>query len=128
MSKFYMWINETTEMVYTNFQALEKIKKIILEVTGLSFEQYNSTTRKREIVYARQLFMFMAKKHTTLSLKSIGELFKKNYENSYYYKKDYKGFDHSTVIHAIETITNILTSFAKTREQKVIKNAIELWK
>ena len=123
---FYMWINETTEMVYTNFQSLEKIKKIILEVTGLSFEQYNSTTRKREIVYARQLFMFMAKKHTTLSLKSIGQLFSRKYDTSY--KIDFKGFDHSTVIHAIETITNILTSFAKTREQKVIKNAIELWK
>lgn len=51
-------------------------------------------SRLRDIVVPRQVAMFMAKNHTNLSLKSIGYHF--------------GGRDHSTVIHAIHTINDLM--------------------
>ena len=50
--------------------------------------------RKREIVLARQTAMLLIRKQTPLSLKSIGELF---------------GKDHTTVIHSIQTLKDLMS-------------------
>ncbi len=52
---------------------IEYIQKIISDYFNLPIERMNSNTRKHEIVRARQLSMFFAKKHTNNSLKIIGE-------------------------------------------------------
>ncbi len=52
-------------------------------------------TRKREIVQARQISMFFAKELTKASLKTIGMHF--------------GGRDHSTVIHAVQTVNDLIS-------------------
>ena len=58
------------------------------------YKQLHSKTRKREIVQARQVSMYLAKKHTELSLSRIGELIGKR--------------DHATVLHACKNISGLL--------------------
>ena len=53
-------------------------------------------TRKRNIVMARQLSMYLAKNLTNQSLKVIGEYF--------------GGRDHSTVIHSCKAVQDLLES------------------
>lgn len=55
-----------------------------------------ANTRKREVVYARQICMTLIKKHTKLSLAEIGEKIGDK--------------DHATVIHAVKTISNLIDS------------------
>ena len=55
-------------------------------------DQLKSKRKTAEIVRARQAAMYLCRKHTSSSLKAIG-----NY---------YGGRDHSTVIHAITTVEN----------------------
>jgi chromosomal replication initiation ATPase DnaA len=77
-----------------------KIKEVIKEVTGVSFERINQPTRKREIMFSRQLFHFLCRKFTSQSLKFIGSLTTRSY-------------DHSTVINSKNEIQN--TIYLKNR-------------
>lgn len=73
--------------------SVEYIQKIICDYFKISTEVINMKTRKREIVQARQLSMYFAKKYTKLPLSTIGE---------------YCGHkDHATVLHAHRTISNL---------------------
>jgi len=62
-------------------------------VCNTTFEALKKRNRKRELVMARQFIYYFLRKRTALSLKSIGEIF---------------GQDHTTVIHSVDTITNLL--------------------
>lgn len=73
--------------------SIEYIQKIVCDCCGISVEQINTRTRKREIVQARQLSMYFAKKYTKLALSTIG---------SYCGNKD-----HATVLHACRVINNL---------------------
>ena len=66
----------------------------VCEEMGTSQEDFFKSTRKRNVVQARQLSMYFAKKYTKASLVVIGEKCGKN--------------DHATVIHALKTIDNLL--------------------
>ena len=69
--------------------------------------------RKKEVVLARQIAMYLSKKMTRSSLKTIGLHF--------------GGRDHSTVIHAYNTIEKTLSDDFKIRDSvDAIKNKIEL--
>ncbi|MFQ5752026.1 MAG: chromosomal replication initiator protein DnaA [bacterium] len=69
---------------------IEDIQTIVSEHFGLADDLLRAKTRKKEIAYARQLAMYLCKELTKSSLKTIGLHF--------------GGRDHSTVIHAIQTI------------------------
>lgn len=69
---------------------IEDIQTIVSEHFDFPEDMLRAKTRKKEIVYARQLAMFLSKKMTKNSLKTIGLHF--------------GGRDHSTVIHAMQTI------------------------
>jgi chromosomal replication initiator protein len=69
---------------------IDDIQRIVCEHLGVSEEQMRGQTRKRDIVRARQIAMYFVKKHTQHSLKDIGLHF--------------GGRDHSTVIHANNTV------------------------
>ncbi len=71
---------------------IEDIQRIVCEHLDISEDQIRGKTRKRAVVRARQIAMYFAKKHTEHSLKDIGLHF--------------GGRDHSTVIHAKNTVTN----------------------
>ncbi len=73
---------------------VDYLQKTVAGHYKIPLEQLKSKSRKREIVTARQVAMYLAKKHTNHSLKSIGHYF--------------GGRDHSTVIHALQVVNNLL--------------------
>ena len=73
---------------------IEFIQQKVGEVCNISMEQLVGKSRKREIVQARQISMYFSKKYTESSLKTIG--------------REFGGRDHSTVIHANQTVANLM--------------------
>ena len=57
----------------------EGIVRMVCEGFGLSPEQLNSRSRKREYVVARNAAYLLARKHTDLSLKEIGDRFNRRH-------------------------------------------------
>ncbi|MEN8224765.1 MAG: chromosomal replication initiator protein DnaA [Bacteroidota bacterium] len=74
--------------------SIDYIQKVVCDYFSLSLDVINSKTRKREIVQARQLAMFFAKKHTKASLATIG--------------LHCGNKDHATVLHACRTVNNLI--------------------
>ncbi|MEX0647409.1 MAG: chromosomal replication initiator protein DnaA [Balneolaceae bacterium] len=90
----------------TNSQiSIEAIQNYVCEYFGIDTNKVREKTRKQEIVEARQIAMFLSKKFTKSSLKTIGLQF--------------GGRDHSTVIHAISTIEERLSTSPK--HKRIIK-------
>ena len=73
---------------------IENIQKMVCEYFDVGYEKLQQKTRKREIVQARQITMFLAKAFTKNSLKTIGEHF--------------GGRDHTTVIHSCQTVKDLM--------------------
>ena len=73
---------------------VENIKKLVAEHFKLPIEKLQGKTRKRSIVIARQLSMYLAKNYTTSSLKNIGQ----NFGNR----------DHSTVIYSVQAVKDLM--------------------
>lgn len=69
---------------------LQRVSKFI----GIPVEVLQKKTRKREIVEARQVAMFLSKKYTKESLAVIG--------------MKIGGKDHATVLHACRTVDNLI--------------------
>jgi len=69
---------------------IELIQETVASHFDISSDQLRARTRKKEIVVPRQLAMYVCKHFTDSSLKTIGLHF--------------GGRDHSTVIHAYQTI------------------------
>ncbi len=83
------FINNSAKNISINF-----IQKTVSGHTGISMEQLVGKSRKREIVQSRQISMYFAKQFTESSLKNIG--------------REFGGRDHSTVIHACQTVSNLM--------------------
>ncbi|XZF14016.1 chromosomal replication initiator protein DnaA [Chitinophagaceae bacterium MMS25-I14] len=73
---------------------IENIQKMVCDYFNIPYDRLLAKTRKREVVQARQITMYLAKKFTKSSLKNIGEHF--------------GGFDHTTVIHSCQTVENLM--------------------
>lgn len=73
---------------------IEEIQRITCRYFNISDDLVRAKTRKREVVQARQVAMYFCKEFTQHSLKTIGLHF--------------GGRDHSTVIHAIQSVENQL--------------------
>ncbi len=82
---------------------IEQIHEVVCDQFQVDPEQVRSKTRKREVVQARQLTMFLAKHCTNSSLKQIGKYF--------------SGRDHSTVIHANQAVQNLMETDRQFKEQ-----------
>ena len=74
--------------------SIDFIQKVVCDYFNLPVDAINSKTRKREIVQARQLAMYFAKKHTKASLATIG--------------LHCGNKDHATVLHACRTVNNLI--------------------
>ncbi len=70
--------------------SIEEIQRIVCEYFNIAEDLIRAKTRKQEIVNARQIAMYLSKELTNSSLKTIGLHF--------------GGRDHSTVIHACQTV------------------------
>jgi chromosomal replication initiator protein len=79
--------------------SMEYIQSLVCEYFEVPIEMLKSQTRKREIVQARQISMYLAKAHTKSSLKTIGSFF--------------GGRDHSTVIYACQTVEDLIDTDKK---------------
>lgn len=80
---------------------METILEAVIERYKVSLEDLKSKNRQKEIVLPRQVAMYLAKQLTDLPLKSIGYHF--------------GGRDHSTVIHAVQTVHDLLETDKDTR-------------
>jgi chromosomal replication initiator protein len=81
---------------------IDAIQKIVCEFFSVPYEKLLHKTRKREIVQARQITMYLAKGFTKNSLKTIGEHF--------------GGRDHTTVIHSCQTVKDLMDTDTIFRE------------
>lgn len=89
-------VEKTLSNLITNSKkdiTIDYIQKLICDYFKLSLDTLQSKTRKRDIVQARQLAMYFAKKYTNASLSSIGDQIGKR--------------DHATVLHACKTVDNL---------------------
>jgi chromosomal replication initiator protein len=73
---------------------IDFIQKTVSEYFNVALEDLKAKTRKKEIVIARQTAMYFSKEYTNHSLKSIGYHF--------------GGRDHSTVIHAVQSVNDMI--------------------
>jgi len=77
---------------------VEYIQKLVAEHFSLPVQKLQGKTRKRQVVIARQLSMYLAKNLTDKSLKAIGE--------------NFGGRDHSTVIYSCRTVQDLMETDA----------------
>lgn len=92
---------------------IEEIQRIVGEHFDIPDDMLRAKTRKKEIAHFRQLAMFLCKELTKNSLKTIGLHF--------------GGRDHSTVIHAIQTIETQMENDETIKEEvNVLKKKVEM--
>jgi chromosomal replication initiator protein len=82
--------------------SIDYIQKTVCEYFNVPVDALKEKTRKRMVVQARQLSMFLAKNYTKNSLKVIG--------------KHFGGRDHSTVIHSCQAVQNLIDTDQEFRE------------
>lgn len=85
-----------SKMVNTSNRTItiDKIQNIVCDHFSLQLDTLLSKSRKREIVQARQIAMYLAKFHTRESLQNIG--------------RKIGDRDHATVLHACKTVSNLM--------------------
>jgi chromosomal replication initiator protein len=92
---------------------IEEIQRLVCDYFSIEEDLVRAKTRKREVVQARQVAMYFSKQLTQHSLKTIGLHF--------------GGRDHSTVIHANQSVENQIDTEPKLREMIAeIRHKIEL--
>lgn len=73
---------------------VDRIQKVVCDYFKIESEKFLSPSRKRELVQARQIAMYLSRNHTKNSLASIGT--------------QTGGRDHATVLHAYNTVCDLL--------------------
>lgn len=73
---------------------VEKIRDVVCEYFSLSVDAISTKSRKREVVQARQIAMYLSKQLTKSSLSSIGNTIGQR--------------DHATVLHACKIVTDLM--------------------
>ena len=92
---------------------VEEIQRVTCEYLKIDEDLVRARTRKREIVQARQIAMFFSKRRTKHSLKTIGLHF--------------GGRDHSTVIHAVQSVSDQIDTDPSFREMvEAIRKKLDL--
>lgn len=93
--------------------SIDYITQIVCDHFEVDENKVREKTRKKEVVLARQIAMFLSKKLTKSSLKTIGLHF--------------GGRDHSTVIHAYNSIDQLISDDYQTKDiVDSLRNKIEL--
>ncbi|MCF8267629.1 MAG: chromosomal replication initiator protein DnaA [Ignavibacteriales bacterium] len=109
-------VKKTVKEISTGRQiniSIDYITHIVCEFFDVEENRVREKNRKKEVVTARQVAMYLSKKMTKSSLKTIGLHF--------------GGRDHATVIHAFNTIEHQINDDLIMREKiENIRNKIEL--
>ncbi len=82
---------KTTAVVEISMEYIQRVTAGFFEVP---FEKVSKRSRQQEVVRVRQTCMALARRLTTASLKAVGAHF--------------GGYDHTTVMHALKAIENLL--------------------
>lgn len=77
-----------------NDMSIERIKNTVCDYFGISSERLLSNSRKREIVQARQIAMYLSRNMTNTSLATIGN--------------EIGGRNHATVLYACNTVCDLM--------------------
>ena len=85
--------------------SIERIQEIVSERFGLSLDELCGDKRSQNIVYPRQVAMYLSRELTDSSLPKIG--------------KQFGGRDHTTVIHATSKIARLI------REDRSVYNLVQ---
>ncbi|MCF0175944.1 MAG: chromosomal replication initiator protein DnaA [Bacteroidales bacterium] len=75
---------------------IDKVQKIVCDYFNITREDLVSKSRKRQIVQARQIAMFISRDLINCSLSTIGS--------------EIGGKDHATVLHACTTVADLMTT------------------
>lgn len=109
-------VKNTINNITSNIKAevgIDYIQKVVAKHFNINLIDLTSKSRKKEIVAARNMAIYTAKLYTKHSLKAIGSHF--------------GGKNHSTIVHAINSIEEKLKIDNKIKEQiEVIKKSIRL--
>jgi len=81
----------------------EQIVQAVTRVTGVQYWEMQASTRKAQVSKARQYAMYAITQYTRLPLKAIGGMFGNR--------------DHSTVIHARDTMKDTISVCKHTRSE-----------
>jgi hypothetical protein len=79
-----------------------KIKRVVCNFFSISEQEICFRRRKRNIVFPRQVAMYVMTQHTDLSLQSIGS--------------EFGDYDHTTVVHSREVIRDLMCSDPDVRK------------
>jgi chromosomal replication initiator protein len=85
--------------------SIKRIQELVSERFGLSLEELTGDKRSQNIVYPRQVAMYLSRELTDSSLPKIG--------------KEFGGRDHTTVIHATSKIARLI------REDRSVYNLVQ---
>ncbi|MGM9786583.1 MAG: chromosomal replication initiator protein DnaA [Candidatus Cryptobacteroides sp.] len=75
---------------------IDRVQKVVCEYFNISRDDLLSKTRKRQIVQARQIAMYMSRNMINCSLSTIGS--------------EIGGKDHATVLHACTTVADLMST------------------
>jgi chromosomal replication initiator protein len=94
-----LFVEEAKLLIKNNIKpkkhlALEEIIKMISGFYSIDPEQIYDKTRKKEIVYVRQIVMYILREYFNISYPSIG--------------KEIGGRDHTTVMHSYEKVSELI--------------------
>ena len=85
--------------------SIERIQELVSERFGLSLDELCGERRSQNIVYPRQIAMYLSRELTDASLPKIG--------------RQFGGRDHTTVIHANTKIAGLI------REDRSVYNLVQ---
>ena len=85
-----------------NDVTIDKVQKVVCDYFNISRDELVSKTRKRQIVQARQIAMYMSRNLINCSLSTIGA--------------EIGGKDHATVLHACTTVNDLMTTDKSFRQ------------
>ena len=80
-------------------KSVQRVINAICQAFGVSEEQLASRTRVREIVSARHMFYKIGRDTLGMTYKTLGSTL----------TRGRKGYDHSTVMHAIDAINDLMS-------------------
>ncbi|MBU4251688.1 MAG: chromosomal replication initiator protein DnaA [Candidatus Omnitrophica bacterium] len=97
-------VKEPTKLITVDF-----IQRCVVEEFGISLQDLKTKRRNKQVVFPRQIAMYLSRELTELSLPEIGELF--------------NGKDHTTVLHSYKKIKESICNNPELKErvEKVIK-------
>ncbi|MDD5465605.1 MAG: chromosomal replication initiator protein DnaA [Candidatus Omnitrophica bacterium] len=97
-------LKEPTKLITVDF-----IQRCVVEEFGISLQDLKTKRRNKQVVFPRQIAMYLSRELTDLSLPEIGELF--------------GGKDHTTVLHSYNKLKEDIhrNPELKTRVEKIIQ-------